>query len=434
VGFGLAQNLEVAGGAAVFGGLYSYAIYRLARADRLHGRLIYVIFIPFISLPTFFFLATHFLMPAGAATYITGPFSYLYFHLILMTGFVFDARLSIWAGVVSALGYLGCFLLAQPELARIQGVETTLRQDLIAPPIYVFKGILMIAMGYVTAAFSRHARRLIRKVLGEKERRGRVDRLFGQYVSDEIKSYILEGGHELRGSRERVAVLFSDIRGFSTFSETRDPEAIVTHLNVYFDRMVEAIRREQGVVDKFIGDAVMAVFGGVSPVERPCDASVRAALAMRDNLAALNATWRAEGQAPFDNGVGIEFGEVLQGPIGSEDRKEFTVIGDAVNTAARVESLTKCFARPVVVTETVFRELSEPLQARFEPIGEEQVKGKERPVRVYGLIGDPQREPAAPGSEPSVPGSEPSVPGSEPSVPGSDPATYRHELGDPRSD
>lgn len=384
-GLGWMRDVEAAAAFALFAGLYSLGLYWLARAGRLRGGLVVPAFLPFIALPTFFFLFTHALLPAGAASYITGPFSFLYFHLVIMTGFLFDARLSALSGLLSGVGYFGCYLLARSQLDRVTGVDAVLRQDLVSPGIFAFKALMMLFAGLLVGALSVHARRLILKILLEKERRDHVDRLFGQYVSGAVKARILDGGLTLAGSRQQVAVLFSDIRGFSTFSEGRDPEEIVGHLNAYFDRMVEAIEGHGGVVDKFIGDAVMAVFGGVAAVERPSDAAVRAALAMREGLASLNAQWQAAGAPTFENGVGIEFGEVLEGPIGSAARKEFTVIGDAVNTASRVESLTKSLGRPILVTESVFRELSPELAARFEPLGETQVKGKEHHVAVHGL-------------------------------------------------
>ena len=193
------------------------------------------------------------------------------------------------------------------------------------------------------------------------------------YGLDDVKARILDGGLTLAGSRQRVAVLFSDLRGFSTFSEGRDPEAIVSHLNTYFDGMVEAIQRHGGVVDKFIGDAVMATFGGVSEVDRPCDAAVEAALAMRESLAALNARWAAAGAPTFESGVGIEYGEVLEGPIGSAHRKEFTVIGDAVNVAARVES--QADAEQILISEELYKQVRTDDDILLRFFGEVTVKG-----------------------------------------------------------
>jgi len=184
-----------------------------------------------------------------------------------------------------------------------------------------------------------------------------------------------------------VVVLFSDLRGFSTFAERRDPAEVVERLNAYFERMVDAINKEGGVVDKFIGDAIMAIFGGLKQLDNPCEAAVRAAVGMREALTELNASWAKEGLEPFDNGVGIHVGEVLQGPIGSRDRKQFTAIGDAVNSAARLEGLTKTNDQPILITDAVHAALPEELQRQFAPLGEVKVKGKRDSLAIFGWDG-----------------------------------------------
>jgi class 3 adenylate cyclase len=181
-----------------------------------------------------------------------------------------------------------------------------------------------------------------------------------------------------------VVILFSDLRGFSTFAEGQDPAVVVERLNAYLERMVEAIEAEQGVVDKFIGDAIMAIFGGLVKLDNPCASAVRAARRMRDNLSALNQEWEGAGIESFDNGIGIHVGDVLQGPIGSPQRKEFTAIGDAVNTAARLEDQTKRLGVPVLITGAVHQRLGSDEQGAYRALGEITVKGLARPLTVYG--------------------------------------------------
>jgi class 3 adenylate cyclase len=159
----------------------------------------------------------------------------------------------------------------------------------------------------------------------------------------------------------------------------------VVHLNEYFDAMVGAITSEGGVVDKFIGDAVMAVFGGVIDLENPAESAFNAAGRMRERLDELNASWKERGVQPFDNGIGMHWGEVLQGSIGSQERKEFTVIGDSVNTAARLEGLTKDSPHKVIVTDAFYRELPEDLRRRCTDMGSVSVKGKMEEIRIWGV-------------------------------------------------
>jgi len=382
---GQASNLEAPVIFAFCAGAYSLLIWALARRGLMRGALLYVVFLPFVSLPTLFFVLSHLLMPAGSATYITGPISYLYFHLIIMTGFLFRPGLSIAAGAVCGAGYLACFLLGRAHLASISSADPTLTQDLVGVPIYAIKSFMMLFGGLVVAALGVIAKRLILRVLAEERQKTVISRLFGQYVSDEVKEKIIAERAETIGERKLVVVLFSDIRGFSTYSEDRDPERVVSDLNEYFESMVEAITQEGGVIDKFIGDAIMAVFGGVLELEDPAAAAVRAALRMRRNLRELNARWSVTSDVEFDNGIGMHFGEVLQGTLGSVARKEFTVVGDTVNTAARLEGRTKDFPEAILITDALYEQLPEELKALCTPHGAISVKGRSREVSIYGV-------------------------------------------------
>jgi adenylate cyclase len=383
-----AENLLLPLVFAFFAGGYSLVIYALARKRAMRGWVIHALFLPFVSLPTFFFLACHLTMPAGAATYMTGPISYLYFHLIIMTGFIFDVKLSVSAGVICAAGYQLVFLLGRDAISRVTVPDPTLLQDLTSLPIYSVKSFMMLFGGFVVGGLSAHVKRLIVKILAESREKDRISRLFGQYVSNEVKERIIHEKAGVIGEKKEVAILFSDIRNFSTFSEAHPPEVIVTRLNEYFERMVDSITRNGGVVDKFVGDAIMGVFGGVIRLDAPCDSAVRAALSMREGLHAMNELKESSAPGAFDNGVGIHFGEVLQGSIGSRDRKEFTVIGDNVNIASRVEGLTKMYAFKIIVTGAVAERLSDPLRQRCVFIDKVTVKGKTREVEIFGIKDD----------------------------------------------
>jgi adenylate cyclase len=383
--FHVARNLFIPMVFSFTAASYSTVLYVLAKRNLLRRWLLSVLILPFVAMPTLFFLTTHFFMPAGAATFMTGPISYLYFHLIIMTGFIFDFRLSTISGVLSALGYLLVFWLGRDEIARVTAPDPTLYQDLTSISIYSVKSIMMLFGGLLVGALAVNFKRLIVKILVESREKARISRLFGQYVSDEVREKIVGEKASVVGEKKSVAVLFSDIRSFSTFSEGRDPGEIVNRLNEYFEKMVQGIASNGGVVDKFVGDAIMGVFGGVIDLDNPCDRAVQAALAMRQNLKTLNAGFPDGKTDRFENGVGIHYGEVLQGSIGSSGRKEFTVIGDNVNLASRVEGLTKNYPFSIIVTRAVVDKLTEALRARCEPIEKVRVKGKSEEVEIFGV-------------------------------------------------
>jgi len=229
--------------------------------------------------------------------------------------------------------------------------------------------------------------------------RDRLRETFGRYVTRQVADHLLANKVELGGELVRVTVLFSDIRSFTTISERMAPRELLDFLNVYFSGMVESVMAHDGVVDKFIGDAIMAVFG--APVPRPGDAlnAVKAALEMRARLAKMNEGFRARGLPEIRAGIGLHAGEVIAGNMGHIERMDYTVIGDAVNLASRIEGLTKELDTDVVLSEDLYMQVSDHVDA--EPLRRIHVKGRAQDVMVYRLKGlreASRREPRAPGS------------------------------------
>ena len=247
------------------------------------------------------------------------------------------------------------------------------------------KGLSLGAVDYITKPFNPDlVRARVRNHLELKRSRDFVQHVFGEFVSTEVRDKIIAEKNRLVGERKDVAVLFSDIRNFTAYSEGCEPEQIVKQLNEYFERMVHCISAEGGTVDKFIGDAVMAVFGGLVDLESPCDSALRAGLAMRTALDELNAAWIEEGLPEFQHGVGLHFGPVLQGTIGSSARKEFTIIGDPVNIAARLDSLTKERDESLLCSDDFAGRLSAELRKGLIELGQVPIRGR---VTELGLLG-----------------------------------------------
>ena len=237
----------------------------------------------------------------------------------------------------------------------------------------------------------------------EKARvRGVLDRLVSKDIVRELLGDRDRYEQIVRGQRRPVTVLFSDVRGFTTLSEkAEDPAAFVAQLNEYLGEMVDVVFRHRGTLDKFIGDAVMAVWGSMRTEGEGADAcqAVAAALEMRARLVALNARWSLAGKTPLAIGVGVHFGEVIVGGLGSEKSKmEITVMGDAVNTASRLEGLTKDYGLDLLVGESVAVRVSESF--RLRTVDRVLVKGKTRATEVMTVVGPlsevvpPEREEA----------------------------------------
>lgn len=217
----------------------------------------------------------------------------------------------------------------------------------------------------------------------EGREKRRVKRLFSRYVSKDVFQQLLANPNEasLGGERREMTVLFSDMRGFTTLSESGDAEDLVRQLNQYFNRMVEVVFAHRGTVDKFVGDMIMALYG--APLDDPdhADHAVQTALAMVRELEQLNRVWAVEGRAALDIGIGINSGEMIAGNIGADTIMSYTVIGDNVNLGSRLESLNKEFGTRILISEATLRSLKQTYDVR--PLGDVVVKGKTRPVTVF---------------------------------------------------
>lgn len=219
-------------------------------------------------------------------------------------------------------------------------------------------------------------------VVEGREKR-QVKKLFSRFVAKDVYEQLMADPSRaaLGGTRRTMTVLFSDVRGFTALSEKGQPEDVVRQLNEYFSRMVQVLFVHRGTLDKFVGDMVMALFG--APLDDPDHAehAVQAALAMSSALDDLNRQWASEGRPALDIGIGINTGEMVAGNIGSDTIMSYTVIGDAVNLAARLESLNKDYASRVIISDATRLMLKGQYDVR--PLGEVAVKGKSQSVAIY---------------------------------------------------
>ncbi len=224
-------------------------------------------------------------------------------------------------------------------------------------------------------------------VLSQKKEQ-RIRQIFQKYVPQDLISRFFENPEEmLVGDNRQLAILFSDIRGFTGISEHMRPDELVNALNRYFSYMVDVILEQHGIVDKYIGDAIMAFFGAPLARGDEPDRAIRAALGMIAALDSFNAEQRESGNAPFMIGIGVSFGEVTVGNIGTERKMDYTVIGDAANVASRLESLTKEYGVALLVTENVREQSS--LEIPWRLVDTVAVKGRSAGVRLYTTEPDP---------------------------------------------
>jgi adenylate cyclase len=213
----------------------------------------------------------------------------------------------------------------------------------------------------------------------------RVKSTMARYMDPGLADQVLEGGGDILGGKSTPAtILFSDIRGFTTLTEELGAQGTVALLNEYFSLMVDCIQHEEGMLDKFIGDAIMAAFGMPIAHSDDEDRALRAAIAMIRSLEAWNQARLAEGKRPVDMGIGLNTDVVVSGNIGSPKRMDYTVIGDGVNLAARLESACKQYNARILISENTYRKLHGTY--RIREIDRVIVKGKTEPVSIYEVL------------------------------------------------
>jgi len=300
-------------------------------------------------------------------------------------------------GFVQALGHWLVYALALAGAAFVfapSGARTTALYALFMVLLGAGAWLLLRSGWFLEpaapafAATLAIAGRFVNDSVAQARERAMLRDAFGGYVSPQIMGEILAGHITpgLGGKRQRVCILFSDIRDFTTRSEFMPPEALIEMLNGYFTEMTQAVHRHGGTVDKFIGDGMMCFFGAPQPLERPAQSAVAAARDMLERLARLNASFAAQGLEPLAIGIGMHVGDAIVGHVGSDDRHEYTVIGDAVNTASRIEGLTKKLGHALVISGDAWAELEN--REEFTPLGEHSLKGRSA-MRVYGYTGSP---------------------------------------------
>jgi len=308
-------------------------------------------------------LQGHFVRPAGGAWALLAI-------ALLGAGTTFAVwRFADWRAYSAVTALLAAAYLAA-DLALFRAARLSLAQ--VAP-------LACVALSYTAGNLGRY--------LTEGREKRRYRQTLVKYVAPQLVDAIMANPRMagLHNEKLVLTVLFSDVRGFTSISEKMPVEQLVGTLNELLNALVEVIFRNGGTLDKFVGDCVMAIWGAPVRQDNHAELAARSALEMQAALDALNQRWRAEGRPEMHIGVGVNTGEMVFGNIGSERRMDFTVIGDSVNLAARLESATKDLKASIVISQATYERIAHLADVR--DLGTIHVKGKDVPIRVYELLG-----------------------------------------------
>ena len=311
----------------------------------------------------------------GPSQALLMPSAFVYSIFILLSTLGLDFFLCFFTGLVAATEYAA--------IAVLWGVDDkhAVPESLASLPHHLGKAVLLLVGGIAAGFVARRLRSSFTRAIESVGDRARIIGVFGQHVSPEVVERLVAGKAEAKSEHRLVCVMFFDIRNFTAFSEAKSADAVVDYLNVVFEATIDAVVSRHGIVNKFLGDGFMAVFGAPIAEENASDAAIGAALDMVARVEALVAS----GQIPPTTiGIGLHTGDAVVGNIGSPQRREYTVIGDVVNVASRIEALNKELGAQILVSDDTWT-ASGRTDADAKAHEAIVIRGRKQPIRVWQL-------------------------------------------------
>ncbi|MGI9570055.1 MAG: adenylate/guanylate cyclase domain-containing protein, partial [Desulfobulbia bacterium] len=289
-----------------------------------------------------------------------------------MSGLRFDFKLSMFSAILSVMALFGLAMydLQTHVMSHPYLVVTTL-----------FKGFILLGVAFISGYIGSSAKKLVIRNYLEQREKLYVKNLFGKYVTPEIRDQILAGKIPLNGERTEATVLISDLGDFTPYVEDNSPEEVVKSLRKYFTAMQKSVRRHEGLVLQYVGDEIVAAFGAPMACTDHASRAVQAAMEMQKNLQDLNNARAREGKQPFRHRIGIHTGEVLAGNTGSEDQPSYTLIGDTVNIASRLQEFNKQRGTEVIFSTATREKIPDYLRVR--KLESARLKGITRPIEIF---------------------------------------------------
>lgn len=369
---------------------YVTIIHILLKKGYMKGRRMHLVPLLPTFLPTLFFLMVDILMPDKIFFMLSGPIYCSYFIVIAMSGFLFTSRYSIAAGIASAAGYLFCYILGRFRNTGFQLDNPDALYTIYSPLVYMVKCLLILFAGFLMGEIARVAKSLVLNVLEEERQKQHITNAFGMIVDPRVRDLIIQNRIELGGETRENTVLFADVRGFTSYSQKMAPSELFDFMREYFDLMNREIREEEGTILEYIGDEVMVLFGAPLPLANHAEKACLAALRMQKALEAQNPLWEKSGKPSIRTGVGIHTGPMLVGCIGSTERHKYGALGDSVNIASRLQSLTKEYGVSIIASEETVRQCEGKFHTRM--LDSVVVRGRTEAITIYEILATNEKE------------------------------------------
>jgi adenylate cyclase len=301
-------------------------------------------------------------------------------------------ELNLWlyllVEIILLIGLWFLFKLLKPQFSAIALIGLLIIEFIVTYLLFSSSNIICPIAQTVVLLILIYVASILNHYLDTLKEKRFIRNAFQQYLAPELVNQLLANPKNLKygGSLQEITVLFSDIRNFTTYSEKHSPEETVNILHQYFTEMVNIIIDNNGILDKFVGDEIMALYGTPIPLPNHALDACKSALKMRERLIQLQEKWISEGYEPFEMGIGINTGMAVVGNLGSEQIFDYTAIGDTINLGARLESLNKEYDtfNHIIISEYTYEKVKDLVNAKY--LDEVKVKGKNIAVKIYELI------------------------------------------------
>lgn len=326
------------------------------------------------SLPTASLVIFGFFIKPAEILY--SPPTYAYMLFILLSVLRLDFKLSLFTGFIAAIEYYIVLFYYYDKLEGVENMPMLYSQRGLA-----IKGMIFIFGGLLAGLVARQIHLNVVRSINSINEKNQILSIFGQHVSQSVVEKLMSQDQLKDSEMRHVCIMFLDIRNFTAFSESRSPVEVVDYLNSLFSFMIDIINKHHGIINKFLGDGFMAVFGAPFSDGRDCENAMNASKEIFEKIKIYHTSGD---KIPTKIGIGLHSGDAVTGNVGSDIRKEYTIIGDVVNLASRLEQLNKEHGTQILFSESVANAIQN--YHKIQKLGDVKIKGKSEPVSIYTML------------------------------------------------
>lgn len=326
------------------------------------------------SVPSVILLMLMLFMGPSQAMASAAPLLYPLF--IFIAALYLNFWVCVFSGVIATVQFLLIAMIFVGDQTPVAGLEM-----LTDPSAYWIKGALLFTSGLLAGFLTRVLKRQMDSAVLNAQERDHAISIFGQHVSPEIAQRLLQQNLDINGETRDACVMFLDIRDFSSIAAENTPHEVMLYLNTLFGELIDVVNANNGIVNKFLGDGFMAIFGVPADDPQKIPHAFNAAQAILEHVETLN---QRGAIPPTQVGIGLHAGQLVTGNVGTRERKEYTLVGETVNLAARIEQATKKFDARLLISESIWNNLSHPPVDALD-LGRVELKGISEPVRLFKL-------------------------------------------------